>query len=50
MRLGSFAAFYNVHGFGAFPVCIDDLANGIDHELGFALGLQGQAKINFLAM
>jgi hypothetical protein len=34
MRLGSFAAFHNCHVFGAFPGCIDDLANRIDHELG----------------
>src|SRR5215210_2806400 len=34
MRLGSFGAFHNGHGFGAIPFCIDDLANRIDHELG----------------
>jgi len=34
MRLGSFGSFLNGHGFGAIPVCIDDLANRIDHELG----------------
>lgn len=34
MRLGSFGTFHNGHGFGVIPVCIDDLANRIDHELG----------------
>lgn len=34
MRLESFGTFHNGHGFGVIPVCIDDLANRIDHELG----------------
>jgi hypothetical protein len=37
MRLGPFAAFHDAHGFGAIPVCIDDLPNRIDHELGCSL-------------
>jgi hypothetical protein len=33
MRLGSFGAFHNAHGFGALPVCIDDPADRIGHQL-----------------
>ena len=31
--LGSFGTFHDAHRFGAIPVCIDDLADRIGHEL-----------------